>query len=79
MTQPLPTEYAIARKLADGTYLLFAVDEGDADEAMRNNTCGTNFHVGCHVTTREEVLAFARATAAKRHSTGGLALLMTAH
>jgi hypothetical protein len=75
----LPTEYAIARKLADGTYLLFAVDEGDADEAMRNNTCGTDFRVGCRVTTREEVLAFARTTAAKPHSTGGLALLMAAH
>ena len=31
----LPTEYAIAHKLADGTYLVFYVDENDADDATR--------------------------------------------
>ncbi len=30
-----PAEYGIARKLADGAYLLFAVDEADAHEATR--------------------------------------------
>lgn len=75
----LLTEYAIARRLADGTYLLFAIDEGDADETMRNNACGTNLRVDYRVTTREEVLAFAHATAAKPHSTGGLALIMATH
>ena len=32
-----PAEYAIARKLADGTYLLFVIDEADADEATRSS------------------------------------------
>jgi len=35
-----PAEYGIARKLADGTYLLFAVDENDADAATRDKYCG---------------------------------------
>jgi hypothetical protein len=71
-----PVEYAIARKLADGTYLLFAVEEADADDATRAKYCDTDHNAACRVTTREAVLAFAHATAAKPHSTGGLAILM---
>jgi hypothetical protein len=36
----LPAEYAIARKLADGTYLVAAIDETDADESTRSQFCG---------------------------------------
>jgi hypothetical protein len=71
-----PVEYGIARKLADGTYLVVAVDETDADQATRDKFCDTGNGHGCRVTTREAVLAFARATAAKPHGSGGLALLM---
>ena len=72
----LPAEYAIARKLADGTYLLVAIDEDDADEKTRTNFCGHEGGAACRVATREAVLAFARATAAEPHSTGGLAVLI---
>jgi hypothetical protein len=71
-----PVEYAIARKLADGTFLLMAVDETDADDATRAKFCGEEPDAACRVTTRDAVLAFARATAAKPHSGGGLAVLM---
>jgi hypothetical protein len=71
-----PAEYAIARKLADGTYLIVAIDENDADEATRGKFCGHDAGAACRVTTREAVLAFARATAAKPHATGGLAVPM---
>lgn len=71
-----PVEYAIARKIADATYLVFPVDETDADEATRTKLCGTDAGTACRVTTRDQVLAFARATAAKPHSTGGLAVVM---
>jgi hypothetical protein len=74
----LPAEYAIARKLADATFLLVAIDENDADESTRGKFCGKQPGVSCRVTTRDAVLAFARATAAKQHSTGGLAVLMAA-
>jgi hypothetical protein len=71
-----PVEYGIARKLADGVYLLFAVDEGDADEATQNKFCDKPPGTACRVNSREAVLALARATAAKLHAGGGLALLM---
>jgi len=72
----LASEYAIAHKLADGTYLLVAIDENDADDSLRQKFCGHEGDADCRVTTREAVLAFARATAAKPHSTGGLAVLL---
>ncbi len=71
-----PAEYAIARKLADGIYLLFAVDESDADAATREKYCGKEPDAACRVATREALLALARASAAKPRSTGGLAVLM---
>jgi hypothetical protein len=71
-----PAEYAIGRKLADGTYLIIAIDEGDADEPTRAKFCDKDPRAACRVTTPEAVLAFARATAAKPHPTGGLAVLM---
>ena len=71
-----PVEYGIARKLADGVYLLFAVDEGDADEATQDKFCEKAATVACRVKSREAVLAFARATGAKPHADGGMALLL---
>jgi hypothetical protein len=71
-----PAEYGIARKLADGAYLLFAVDEADADDATRKAFCDTSAGTACRVATREAVMAFARASAAKPHPAGGLALLL---
>ncbi len=71
-----PAEYGIARKLADGAYLLFAVDEDDADEATRRKFCDKSAGTACRVATREAVLAFAQASAAKPHPSGGLALLL---
>jgi hypothetical protein len=72
----LPAEYAIARKLADGTYLVFYVDETDADDATRRKFCSTENGAACRVSSREAVLALARATAAKPHADGGLAVLI---
>jgi hypothetical protein len=74
-----PAEYGIARKLADGTYLLFAVDENDADSGTRDKYCGKEPDAACRVATREAVLAFARASAAKPRSAGGLAVLIGDH
>ena len=71
-----PVEYGIARKLADGVYLVAVVDESDADEATQNKFCDKAANVACRVKSREAVLALARATAAKPHPGGGLALLM---
>jgi hypothetical protein len=74
-----PAEYGIARKLAEATYLLFTIDESDADTATRDKYCGKAADAACRVATREAVLAFARASAAKPHSAGGLAVLLAGH
>ncbi len=71
-----PAEYGIARKLAEGAYLLFAVDESEADEATRAKFCDRSAGTACRVATRAAVLAFAQASAAKPHPAGGLALCL---
>jgi hypothetical protein len=71
-----PAEYGIARKLADGVYLVIAVDEDDADQPTREQFCAKDAGSACRVTSRDAVLAFARATAAKPHAAGGLAVLL---
>jgi hypothetical protein len=71
-----PVNYAILRKLAEGTYLAFLIDESDADKATRKKFCSNGSGPGCTVTTRQAVLAFAHASAAKRPSVGGLVLLL---
>lgn len=72
-------EYALARKLAEGTYLVFPIDESDADEATRTKLCSRDGGAACRVTTPDQVLTFARATAAKPHSNGGLAIVLAEH
>jgi hypothetical protein len=72
------TQYAVARKVTDGAYLVFVVDELDADEATRSRYCGGSSSDGCNVTTPEAVFAFARATAAAPHNMADVALLMAA-
>ena len=72
----LATEYAIARRLADGTYLVVAIDESDSGQSARDQFCRKETGASCRVSTRDAVLAFARATAAKPHSSGGLAVLL---
>ena len=71
---PEHVEYAIAHPLADGVYLVSAIDEEDADAAARAQ-CQ---HPGgaCRTETREQLLTFARATAAKKKAGGGLATLL---
>jgi hypothetical protein len=69
-------EYALARKLADGVYLVIAIDENDADEATRAALCSKAKFSPCRIETREQLLAFARATAAKPQQSGGLAVLV---
>lgn len=70
------TEYGIMRRLADGAYLIFAVEEKDADDATRAKYCTTDTRNSCLVTSREALLAFAHATAAKAHTDGGLAVVV---
>jgi hypothetical protein len=65
-------EYALARRLAEGVYLVIAIDEKDAGAATRVKYCAKG--TSCRIETRKALLVFARATAAKRYEKGGLAL-----
>jgi hypothetical protein len=69
-------EYALARKLADGTYLVTAIDEDDADEATRAKLCVKSPASSCRLETSDALLAFARATAAKPDPKGSLAVIV---
>ena len=61
-----PFYYWIGRKLAVGVYLIFPLDETDADEATRTAICGKDRPEGfCPITTSDQLLTLARATAAK--------------
>jgi hypothetical protein len=72
----LPNEYAIARKLADGIYLVFAIDENEADRSTQDQFCEKEAGASCRVSTRDALLTFARTSAAKPRSEGGLAVLL---
>jgi hypothetical protein len=67
-------EYALMRKLAEGVYQVIAIDEDDADAATRAAECKHPGGAACRIETREQLFTFARATAAKRKTDGGLAI-----
>jgi len=72
--QPQMAEYALMRPLADGVYSVVVIDEADADEPTRAAHCAKLPGVACRITTREQLFAFARTTAARHRDSGGLAI-----
>ena len=52
-----------------GAYLVIAIDEADADEAIRAANCTHPGGTACRVATREQLFALARATAAQHIET----------
>ena len=71
---PQLAEYAVMRQLADGVYQVIAIDEDDADTATRTANCKHPGGTACRIETREQLFTFARATAAKKKTGGGLAI-----
>jgi hypothetical protein len=67
-------EYALVHPLADGIYQVIAIDEDDSDAAARTANCKHPGGTACRIETREQVFTFARATAAKKKTGGGLAI-----
>jgi hypothetical protein len=57
--------YWIGRRLTPGVYLIFGVEQADADEATRKAICADPASSICQVTTRDQLLTLARASAAK--------------
>jgi hypothetical protein len=52
-----------------------AIDENDADRSTRDQFCRREAGASCRISTRDALLTFASATAAKPRSDGGLAVL----
>ena len=73
---PIRIEYGLARRLADGTYLLVAINEDDADEPTREKFCTKTQDASCRIATPEQLFVFARATADKPIEGGGLAVVV---
>ena len=69
-------EYAVMRKLTEGVFHVVPVDEDDADAATRAANCKPAGH-SCRIETRDQLFAFARATAAKQKADGGLAIRLS--
>ena len=69
-------EYAVMHPvpLAKDVYFIVAIDEEDADGATRQANCQASSQFSCRVSTREQLFALARATAAHPHPSGGLAV-----
>lgn len=71
---PDHVEYALMRTIADGVFLVQPIDEDDADATTRAANCKHPGGTACRIETREQLSAFARATAARRRDDGGLAI-----
>jgi len=70
------TEYALARRLSEGLYLVMPISEEDADEPTRERFCTKTQDSPCRIATPEQLFVFARATAAKDEEAGGIAVII---
>jgi hypothetical protein len=75
---PRKIEYGLARKLADGVYLLLPINEEDADATARGNFCTKTQDASCRIATPEQLFVFARASADKPPEGGTLAVVVPA-
>jgi len=74
---PIHIEYGLARKLADGTYLLVPINEDDAEAPTREKFCTKTQDAGCRIATPEQLFVFARASADKPVEGGALAVVVS--
>jgi hypothetical protein len=73
---PRDIEYGLARKLADGVYLLLPINEEDTDAAVRDKFCTKTQGASCRIATPEQLFVFARASADKPPEGGGVAVVV---
>ncbi|HZP79625.1 MAG TPA: hypothetical protein VFB45_26060 [Pseudolabrys sp.] len=72
--RPRITEYGLLHKLAEGVYQLVAIDEADTDDQTRADYCTKVDKSPCRIETRDQLFAFARATAVRQKNVGALVL-----
>ena len=70
-------DYFIGRKIIDGVYIIFAVDETDVDDETRAAACAKNQPAGiCQIQTFDQLAMFAHATSAKPVRNAALAVIL---
>jgi hypothetical protein len=69
--------YWIGRRLTPGVYQIFGINEMDADEATRKAICGDRSGDVCWITSREQLITMARATAAKPPHNAALGVVLS--
>ena len=67
----------IGRKFSDGVYQIFALNAEDADEATLSAMCSKETTDLCRITSHEQLVAMARATAAKPVRDPAVAVLVS--
>jgi hypothetical protein len=68
--------YWIGRRLTPGVYMIFGIDEKDADDATRKAICGDRQDDICMVTNHQQLATMARASAAKPPRNPALGVLL---
>jgi hypothetical protein len=71
-------EFGLARRIAEGVYLIIPIQEEDADEPTRARFCTKTQGASCRISTPEQLFVFARATAARDEDNGGVAVVVAA-
>jgi hypothetical protein len=71
-------EFGLARRIAEGVYLIIPIQEEDADEPTRERFCTKTQGASCRISTPEQLFVFARATAARDEDIGGVAVVVAA-
>jgi hypothetical protein len=75
--RPNIIEYAVAHELTEGVFQVTPIDQDDADGATRARSCRQVDGSYCRITTRSQLIAFARATDARQKGEGGLVLRLS--
>jgi hypothetical protein len=71
-------EFALARRIAEGVYLIIPIQHEDADEPTRQRFCTKTQTFTCLITTPEQLFVFAHATATRDDDSGAVAVVMAA-
>jgi hypothetical protein len=70
--------FGLARRIAEGVYLIIPIQEEDADEPTRERFCTKTQITSCQISTPEQLFVFARAAAARDEDIGGVAVVVAA-
>jgi len=71
-------DFGLARRIAEGVYLIIAIQEEDADEPTRARFCTKTQGASCRISTPEQLFVFARATATRDEDIAAVAVVVAA-